>query len=1016
MRPFDVQPLIAAGRLDPRLFEVDRLLAEGHDDARRDRLPLIARRPGGALRAQARSARTIAGTGLTALQADKSRLPELWRDFVADPDARLWLDAQIKVATDGSVPRIGAPVAWQRGLTGKGVKVAVLDSGVDRAHPDLSSAVTESRDFTSSGSADDKVGHGTHVASILAGSGAASGGKYRGVAPDAEIVSGKVVDDAGQGQESWVLGGMAWAAREARAKVVNLSVYCFCDSTAVDPVEQAVEELSAETGTLFVAAVGDYWFPAPGLVGLPAAAGSALAVSSVDREDRPWVTAQGPRPQDYSVKPEVLAPGEGIVAARAKNTRAGSPVDDHYTRLSGTSAATPHVAGAAAILAQRHPDWTGERLKAALMAAAKNLPGVDTYTQGSGRVDVAKAVSQELTTSPASVHATVRWSDAGEAPVVTRKITYTNDGDAPLGLTLGVALVAQQGGAPLPAESATLDRERITVPAGGRETVTLTLRGLSATGGIKAGAFSGYLTATAADGTPALRTPVGAYVEPPTTSLRLPITDRDGDPGNAGNSFVTIVNVQTGDYVYPQPDDDGVVSARVPAGTYLISGAVDTKDTWTTGFTQVYDLAPGTREIPLDARRTAPVELTNDQPDAVLTGAAAQLIWQRGTAGSSLHLRGDARRRISVQPAAGPGLGYDVSTLWEREGSGPEQPSPYVFRDYRYADGAIPSDPGLRTRRAELARILTDVRSQGAATRGWFRWSASHPGSGLFGGEAMGVTRPVPGSFTLYLRAGRDVAWHTSLWQFENDPLDGGIRISRGPRSYRAGPQADLINAAVLGPVPDGGSTRTGDALRAETGCPFTGALDGCGMDGTLGGTLRLSRGGTVIAERRVPQGWNWYWLDATLAPEAATYTLQQSLTRDDPLATLSAKVDSTWTFTSSRTAPGEKRVLPLLSVAYLPTGLNGHNAAPKDRATIVPVWVRRSAGAPGAVPKTLTVEASFDDGATWRPLRLTGSAVFGSVTIRPPAGAEYVSLRATATDSAGNGVVQTVTRAYRLG
>ncbi|WP_197322314.1 S8 family serine peptidase, partial [Saccharomonospora sp. NB11] len=121
-----------------------------------------------------------------------------------------------------SVPQIGAPEAWDSGLTGEGVRVAVLDTGIDADHPDLADAVVEAEDFTGSGNTDDGQGHGTHVAATILGDGSASDGRYRGVAPDAELVVGKVLDDDGFGQESWILAGMEWAAENA--SVVNMSL------------------------------------------------------------------------------------------------------------------------------------------------------------------------------------------------------------------------------------------------------------------------------------------------------------------------------------------------------------------------------------------------------------------------------------------------------------------------------------------------------------------------------------------------------------------------------------------------------------------------------------------------------------------------------------------------------------------------------------------------------------------------------------------------------------------------
>src|SRR5262245_23286747 len=138
--------------------------------------------------------------------------------------AHVWLDARERVSDDVSNAQIGVPIAWAAGLTGAGVKVAVLDTGYDPTHPDLAGVVLASQDFTNSpDGVVDGFGHGTHVASIIAGSGAASAGKYRGVAPDARLLIGKVCTDDGFCDDSAIIAGMQWAADQG-ARVANLSL------------------------------------------------------------------------------------------------------------------------------------------------------------------------------------------------------------------------------------------------------------------------------------------------------------------------------------------------------------------------------------------------------------------------------------------------------------------------------------------------------------------------------------------------------------------------------------------------------------------------------------------------------------------------------------------------------------------------------------------------------------------------------------------------------------------------
>jgi subtilisin family serine protease len=191
-------------------------------------------------------------------------------------------------------------------------------------------AMAAAQNFSNSPEVTDRAGHGTHVAGILAGTGAASGGKYRGVAPDASLLNGKVLDDSGSGTESSVIAGMEWATAQG-AKVVNLSLGAG-PTDGTDPVSQAVNTLSAQTGALFVVAAGNSFFPWPESVSSPASADAALAVGNLARDGSLSRTScVGPRMGDRALKPEISAPGEQIVAPRAAGTSLGEPVDDNYT-------------------------------------------------------------------------------------------------------------------------------------------------------------------------------------------------------------------------------------------------------------------------------------------------------------------------------------------------------------------------------------------------------------------------------------------------------------------------------------------------------------------------------------------------------------------------------------------------------------------------------------------------------------------------------------------------------------
>jgi subtilisin family serine protease len=176
------------------------------------------------------------------------------RPLLASGIDRVRLDRKVRANLDRSVPQIGAPAAWRAGYDGTGVSVAVLDTGVDTTHPDLAGVITETRNFTPSPDTVDHFGHGTHVSSIVAGRGTSSTPARKGVAPGAHLIVGKVLADDGFGQESWIVDGMEWAASSG-AKVVNMSLGGG-PTDGTDALSQAVDTLTASTGTLYVVSAG----------------------------------------------------------------------------------------------------------------------------------------------------------------------------------------------------------------------------------------------------------------------------------------------------------------------------------------------------------------------------------------------------------------------------------------------------------------------------------------------------------------------------------------------------------------------------------------------------------------------------------------------------------------------------------------------------------------------------------------------------------------------------------------
>jgi subtilisin family serine protease len=390
--PVEVIPYLGT-LLDEELFNVTALVEQGYAtgrpadrvtpvivsyraDAERDLPPGVARTTTlssiGAIAGEVTDRRAAAfGRALDSqlrIDADAidSGRPRLFaRSGPLEGVRTVYLDGKVEASLADSVPQIGAPEAWDAGFTGEGVDVAVLDTGIDGDHPDVSGKVVAQQNFTTDPTATDLNGHGTHVAATVAGTGDGSGGQRPGVAPDAMLLNGKVLDRNGSGQFSWIIDGMEWAANSG-ADVISMSLQGG-SSDGTDPLSLAVDQLTVDHGVLFTIASGNFG-PGRQSVTLPGTADLALTVGAVDKSDvLAGFSGRGPRPGDYAIKPDVTAPGVDIVAARAAGTSLGQPIDDLYTMLSGTSMATPHVAGAAAIMLEEFPDWTPQQVKAALV-------------------------------------------------------------------------------------------------------------------------------------------------------------------------------------------------------------------------------------------------------------------------------------------------------------------------------------------------------------------------------------------------------------------------------------------------------------------------------------------------------------------------------------------------------------------------------------------------------------------------------------------------------------------------
>jgi subtilisin family serine protease len=249
--------------------------------------------------------------------------------------------------------------------TGAGIRVAVLDTGFDDQHPDFVGRAVTKKLFTSLSSADDIDGHGTHCVGTACGPRAPAGAPGYGVAHEAEILAGKVIGDDGYGTDRSIIAGIEWAL-EAGCAVISMSLGAEVELGA-SPSEdyEQIGRICLDAGTLIVAAAGNS-SARPGWIApveSPANASTIMAVGAIDRDAAVAVFSCGARNPGQDV--DLVAPGVDVLSAW--------PGGGHHV-LSGTSMATPHVAGIAALLAQADPGCRGWPLWTRLMQLAQPLP------------------------------------------------------------------------------------------------------------------------------------------------------------------------------------------------------------------------------------------------------------------------------------------------------------------------------------------------------------------------------------------------------------------------------------------------------------------------------------------------------------------------------------------------------------------------------------------------------------------------------------------------------------------
>ncbi|GLF93239.1 S8 family peptidase [Streptomyces yaizuensis] len=1013
--PADAEQLIARGTLDRRLFDVTGLSTPESRRAYRKGLKVIVTYEGGDGPAARRSARGDAEVRRTlpSLNADALTIPErdagaLWDSLTRSGAggarstrtvfgvAKVWLDAVRTTQLDRSVAQVGAPKVWQAGYDGRGVTVAVLDTGVDKSHADLKGQVVGERNFSDSPDARDRDGHGTHVASTVAGTGARSGGKHKGVAPGARILSAKVLDDESLGEDSGIIAGMDWAVAQG-ADVINMSLGGR-DQPGIDPLEAHVNKLSKETDVLFAIAAGNHG-PDAGSLGSPGTADAALTVGAVDDTGRmASFSSRGPRAGDGAVKPDVTAPGVAVTAASARGSATAVQEGERpagYVGISGTSMATPHVAGAAALLKQRHPSWSGERIKAVLTASAKD-GGHSLFAQGAGQIAVDRALEQTVVSDGTGLSFGFHsWPHTDDKPV-TRRITYRNLGTQDITLDLAVKAVDPKG-RPSPAGLFALGAGQVTVPAGGTATVPLTAD--TRIGGTNDGTHTATVVATGGGQT--VRTTAAVEREVESYALTLKHIGRDGKPGKDFTSVAHQLAGLGGETV-KVAERRASATLRLPKGDYAL---ISERFSHVPGFDSLIQprlaLTKNTT-VTIDARRAKPVSIKIPDPKARSTGGTMTYLIGKGDRTVAWRFPFDPSRDDFRTAQLGPAQPTGVTVKqtfhgqWERRAT-----------QYNAVVGGtvkrLATGVNKRFKAADFAKISVHM---GAAAKG------KSGSTTVVSGLDRISHRPwdsfaLPGTRTHYVATdGKRSPWSVNAVQATaGDEGWNETEFSSPARQYAAGDSHRvIIGRAVHSPMMDSyaGVFRHEDRIHVDVPL-FSDAGNNAGESLYASARTTLHKGAERIRESAEPlSGRNGLAVD----PEDAEYTLATSVKRNASVSRVGTRVDASWTFRSARPAGDEETRTPLSAVRFgAPVAMDG--TVPAGRTVTFPVTVQGPAAGRGL--KSLAVSVSYDGGKSWKKPAVTQ----GRVTLKNPAKGKSLALRGEVTDKKGGKASITVFDAY---
>ena len=316
---------------------------------------------------------------------------------------------------------VGADQLWNAGYAGGHVGVAVIDTGINNTG-DLAGKVVHSEDFSGEGDNVDHFGHGTFIGGLIAGSGAASGGAVKGVAPDVNLIALKIAGRDGSADITHVMAALQWAVSFKEVfniRVVNLSLGT--DSTQdyrIDPLNRAVEE-AWKAGIVVVVSAGNNG-PNAGTINKPADDPFVITVGAVRDNTTPSISddivpsfsGTGPTAANGLPKPDIAAPGGSVISSRAVGSSVDSAypsarIGSSYFKGSGTSFASAITSASAALILNRTPSLTPDQVKARIVDTASTGSVTDHNKVGAGWLN---AYAATMSNSTAAANQGLTWS------------------------------------------------------------------------------------------------------------------------------------------------------------------------------------------------------------------------------------------------------------------------------------------------------------------------------------------------------------------------------------------------------------------------------------------------------------------------------------------------------------------------------------------------------------------------------------------------------------------------------